>query len=112
MHPADELRAVRAEIARLRARADRLRGELIGGDDRAGARWHAVVETRLSRRIDPAALPLSVRADPRSWTVRARTAVRLLPVPGAPPAAEPPWLDALALPAPRAGAAAPCLAAE
>ena len=99
MHPADELQAVRAEMARLGARARRLRQALIEGGDRAGLGWHAVVETRLRRQVDPQALPLSVRADPRCWTVRARTAVRLLPLAGA-VAEQTAWLDEIPLLAP------------
>lgn len=102
MHPADELRAVRAEIARLTGRAEMLASMLIAGGDRHGADWIALVETRVDRRIDEAALPLSVRADPRSWAERRRTEVTLLPRPGMADRRDGPegWLDDLPLLAP------------
>jgi len=79
LHPADELNLVRAQMRRLKAREAALRARLIEGEDRAGAAWVAEVRERRARRIDPARLPLSARADPRSWLDRRQTSVTLRP---------------------------------
>ncbi|MGF1500776.1 MAG: hypothetical protein ACFBSD_03090 [Paracoccaceae bacterium] len=80
MHPADELHAVRQQIRHLKMREAALRARLIAADDRARRRFAAEVETRITRKIDGANLPLSVRADPRSQLARKTVSVRLTPV--------------------------------
>ncbi|MGF1446654.1 MAG: hypothetical protein ACFBRM_10700 [Pikeienuella sp.] len=79
-HPADELHAIRTEIRALKAREAALRVRLIGGHDRAGRRFCAEIVTGIRRRIDAASLPLSVRADPRSYLGRETVRVRLVPL--------------------------------
>jgi hypothetical protein len=83
LHPADELNLVRAQMRRLKAREAALRARLIEGEDRAGKAWVAELRERRARRIDPARLPLSARADPRSWLGRRSLAVVLRPRPEA-----------------------------
>jgi hypothetical protein len=81
MHPADELQEVRTEIRALRAREAALRTRLIEAPEvaRAGRHWEAAVAERVSRKIDAARLPLTVRADPRSWLTRRSVCVTLQP---------------------------------
>ena len=81
MHPADELQSVRGEIRRLKRREAELRATLIGARNREGALWRARIVERRPRRLDAAALPLSARADPRTYLERVTRAVRLAPVP-------------------------------
>lgn len=76
-HPADELHAVRAEMKRLRAREALLRARLIATSDRMGDAWVAELSERRPRRIDAARLPLSARADPRTWMRAPRLTLRL-----------------------------------
>ena len=81
MHPADELQDVRTEIRALKARESRLRAALIAAPEgaRTGRHWQAAVAERVSRKIDAARLPLTVRADPRSWLTRRSVCVTLQP---------------------------------
>jgi len=81
LHPADELQSVRGEIRRLRAREAELRAWLIETRNRQGALWRAEIVERRPRRIDPVQMPLSARADPRSYLAGVRRSVRLAPVP-------------------------------
>ena len=91
MHPADELQSVRGEIRRLRAREAELRTRLIEAQNRQGALWRAEIVERRPRRIDPVQMPLSARADPRSYLAGVSRTVRLTPVAAGttPPLAEP-----------------------
>ena len=55
-HPADALADVRAEIKMLETREEKLRQQLIAGDDRVGVDWQATVLSRTHERLDVDAL--------------------------------------------------------
>ena len=76
---ADEPGDIRALIRALRAREAVLRARILAARPNApleGADWVVTLRDSTSRRIDAAALPPAIQADPRYWReVRTRTVV-------------------------------------
>lgn len=93
MSLADELAATRAEIARLKLRAARLRALILAAPRPVPAgRWCRVVvrELRL-RQLDPALLPPDIRSDPRFQRDRVVQSLCCLPVSALPAPVRPGW---------------------
>lgn len=90
--PADELAAIRSEIARLKARETHLRAQFLKDPDQGGVgRWSRVeVEWTQQMRFDSRLLPAAILADPAYRRATPVAVVRCLPLPTA-PAVRPGW---------------------
>ena len=91
LSPADELAAIRAEIARLKRREAELRQAILHDPDCATTgRWHRIeVTVSRARVFDAQLLPAAIRGDPRYRRERVTTYVRCLPVEVCAPAPPP-----------------------
>lgn len=91
--PADKLAEIRAEITRLRARADQIETAIIrtpGLRDHGASHLAEVTETRTTE-FDPALLPDSLRHDPQFQQEVVRQEVVLIPVKPQPMPLRPGW---------------------
>lgn len=91
--PTDELAEIRAEITRLRARADQIEAAILrtsGLRDLGASHIAEVTETRTTE-FDPALLPDSLRHDPQFQRVVLRQEVVLIPVKPQPMPLRPGW---------------------
>lgn len=68
MHPADEFAQIKAEMRRLKARADTLRqGFIDGANHRRSNRHQVVIETQCRRKLLREKLPPHILADEALW---------------------------------------------
>lgn len=91
--PADELAEIRAEMARLQARATQLEAALIRSPDlRIRGTWHIaeVCENRVSL-FDPALMPPEIHNNPAYWREVVERLVTVIPVRARPVPLRPGW---------------------
>jgi hypothetical protein len=81
-HPADQLAAVRAELAQLKRREGELRYQLLTSRDLRGDQWTAYIQEQARRRLDVASARAGLGEDTLApyWVSSSTTFVKLRPL--------------------------------